>query len=615
MHKKRIFIILCLLICILSCAFVSAADSDVTDEDIIQSTDEIDETISQTDDEFSSSDADDSDVMADDSVKENDNVLSATDENVLSETTGNITSLKELITKDDQEYIVLDRDYQFDSEQDWSLDGEYAIGVNKNLNIDGRGHTIDLEGMNKVFIWLKNGCNKFTLNNLTIKNSDSSVIRTDYGLNVDVTCNNVVFDNINNYYIIIEESCTSNVNFTNVDFINSVGSSENGIFSHYADYVNLILSNVNFRDSTTLIKINANAANVSIKDSNFINLNLNDNLFDFSLSYAPLNLDLTNVNFENITAYSILPFYTNYDINANFKNVNFTNIDVTNDYDNSLINFHCEQEDNVIDVNFTDVNFKDNKASKYLLEMKAAVIKSNFINVNFTDNEAKRLICANNEDSSTRLFEFNFSDVNFNRNNGTTSSSDDSIVDIRCGGGVLNSNFTNVNFSNQFSSSLLNLISSEIYGYFNNVNFIGNSKQDYYDSASKLVDISTMGGIVDFNFTDVNFINNNESYFLKLFAYELRSNLQNINFTDNTVNNLIYFEGMDDINANINLTHVNFKNNTGNSDSSKIIQVMGDCNSIVNFDSTDVKLVNNTGVGGIYFVCGQVHGNFKNSEF
>ena len=221
MNPKKL-LILCLLIAVMSITAVGAADVSDNADDTIAS--EADPVALQTMDDNTGDElsVDDSNVKAD-LAAENDDVISSSNENQLSEggtpEVKNFTALQELIDAPGS-VVTLNNDYAYDEASDQGNLPKNAIFIDKDLTINGNGHSIS--GSDKFSIFrLGENCKSFTLNNVTLKNASGV-----YGA--------VNFEHGNPY----PDSFT--LNLTDVNFTdNNVGRYLYPFLSAIAQYVNL----------------------------------------------------------------------------------------------------------------------------------------------------------------------------------------------------------------------------------------------------------------------------------------------------------------------------------------------------------------------------------------
>lgn len=116
-------------------------------------------------------------VMADDEPQiieqANDDIIESTQENVLGEDDGTFTALQKLIEESDKDStITLDKDYAYD--EGFSTRG---IVVDKNLTIEGNGHTLDGLSKSRIFLIMGKIINPYTvtLKNIKFKNGHTEL--------------------------------------------------------------------------------------------------------------------------------------------------------------------------------------------------------------------------------------------------------------------------------------------------------------------------------------------------------------------------------------------------------------------------------------------------------
>ena len=146
MKFKKSFLIICIIMFLFSIVCVSASDINET---LIA--DEEPQIIEQA----------------------NDDIIESTQENVLGEDVGTFTDLQDLIIASDKNStITLDKDYAYD--EGFSTRG---IVVNKNLTIDGNGHTLDGLSKSRIFLIMGKIINPYTvtLKNIKFKNGHTNL--------------------------------------------------------------------------------------------------------------------------------------------------------------------------------------------------------------------------------------------------------------------------------------------------------------------------------------------------------------------------------------------------------------------------------------------------------
>ena len=118
---------------------------------------DIDETVSISDDNLQTSSNDyNHDVIEETNKKDNENFRYSTSSANMDKSSGevvkdsnsvlNFSSLNETINSNSSSEIKLDNDYLYDDTTDSRFISLGGIVINRNLTIDGQGHTIDLAG-------------------------------------------------------------------------------------------------------------------------------------------------------------------------------------------------------------------------------------------------------------------------------------------------------------------------------------------------------------------------------------------------------------------------------------------------------------------------------------
>ena len=139
---------------------------------------DIDETVSISDDNLQTSSNDyNHDVIEETNKKDNENFRYSTSIANMDKSSGevvkdsnsvlNFSSLNETINSNSSSEIKLDNDYLYDDTTDSRFISLGGIVINRNLTIDGQGHTIDLAGKVR---FLNVTRYSITLKNINIKN-------------------------------------------------------------------------------------------------------------------------------------------------------------------------------------------------------------------------------------------------------------------------------------------------------------------------------------------------------------------------------------------------------------------------------------------------------------
>ena len=221
MKSKKLLLIMCLLVAVLSISSVSAAEIDDTHNDTVISSEANPFALqAETDngDELSNG-MDDSDVMADAAEDDND---------VLSDGEKTFRDLQVLIDDSEGE-ITLNNNYKYQ-------DGDNAEGItiNKNLTINGNGKIIDGANASRIFK-VTTDCSSLTLKNLTLENgyAKSGAAIYFYGGNSD-------------YY---QELSCSDLSLNHVDFINNYAHYNKGGAIYWESSGNVDLDHCVFKDN------------------------------------------------------------------------------------------------------------------------------------------------------------------------------------------------------------------------------------------------------------------------------------------------------------------------------------------------------------------------------
>ncbi|MDD6047982.1 MAG: Ig-like domain repeat protein, partial [Methanobrevibacter ruminantium] len=190
--KKHILFILLISILLCSVQAIAAADiSDANGNDVFDLSNDI-ETVE-------AGSVDDVIMASEDAVNDNSEILSASnsDEVLSAEPDGNFTQLRNRINGA-SDTLELDRDYVYDFRYDYYYVGTSGISINKNIVIDGKGHTIDAKGFSRIF--QLTGNHVITLKNIVFINGFASdnyggAIYSARNRNVTLTIDNCTFRN------------------------------------------------------------------------------------------------------------------------------------------------------------------------------------------------------------------------------------------------------------------------------------------------------------------------------------------------------------------------------------------------------------------------------------
>ena len=176
MNNKKIIFIAILLVSLFAVSTVSAAENSTND------------IINSEQNTVNLAISDDSDVIAaDDDVE----VMSATQEDILSASEGSYKDLSDLIGKTkEKEILKLNKNYKYDN----SFNNVNGITINKAITIDGNGHSID--GNNLARAFYITGIN-VTIKNIIFKNCFRGNSNDVYGGSIYWYGYNGLLDNCN----------------------------------------------------------------------------------------------------------------------------------------------------------------------------------------------------------------------------------------------------------------------------------------------------------------------------------------------------------------------------------------------------------------------------------
>ena len=229
MKFKKGLLVLCLFICIFAIAGVSAAD---------------DASMPLEDDADSTADANSLSVsieedMIEDTIAEEDNdALDSSQEEILTETDeddGTFTALQKKINNAESgSTISLDKDYSYDS--GFSTRG---ILINKNLTINGNGHTLNGLSKSRIFLitfGLKDN-HKVVLNNIKFLNGNTDLYGGAIFNYANLTVNNCYFKNNSAKYCGGAINSVGHLYLKNSKFIkNTAGGDAGAVFTFSIDH-------------------------------------------------------------------------------------------------------------------------------------------------------------------------------------------------------------------------------------------------------------------------------------------------------------------------------------------------------------------------------------------
>ena len=426
-----------------------------------------------------------------------------------SSNSGTISELNETINSGASS-IVLDYDYTYNEGTDSRFINIGGIVINRDLTIDGQGHTIDLGGKIRFLnvtgysITLKN---INIINGYTANNGGAIYI---YGGNGSIT--NSTFTNNTASYgggaIYIEDGTGSITNSTFTD--NYVDENGGAIYieSGNGNIINSTFYNNNANENGGAIYINGNG---SITNSTFTN---NNATYNGGAIYINGNGSITNSTFKNNNARSFGGAIYIERGTGSITNSTFTNNNA-NRYGGAIVIFFGNGS--IINSTFTN-----NKAS---FSGAISIYKSNgcITNSRFTNNTAYRyggaIYITNNGNGSI----INSTFTNNNANDGGAIHIDEST------GSIINSTFTN---NNANDGGAIHINGNGI-GSIINSTFTNNNAND---GGAICIDGGT-GSIINSTFTN----NNANRYGGAIFYKSGILNVTNSRFNDN-FGNIVYYD-------------------------------------------------------------------------
>lgn len=259
--------------------------------------------------------------------------------------------------------IKLDQDYQYDNETDSSF--SRGIVLQKNMILDGQGHTINGNGSFNTF--KSSGNVNITLENLIIKNTAGNVVTLGNGSNIHIiNCSftdndgilienssclyilNSTFDVMNGTSLIIRNS--SNINIQNLTVKNSkyaiifdnctdVNVSKSNIMNNKQSGINIIhCKNVNLTDNVLNNNMGSGISLDNTIETNISNNQINGN---YNGVYFGVNVNNTTITGNTINnngdGISLAKSGYNATISKNTIFGNVDGLDLDNNSDNLLI--------------------------------------------------------------------------------------------------------------------------------------------------------------------------------------------------------------------------------------------------------------------------------------
>ena len=178
-----------------------------------------------------------------------------------------------------------------------ATDSKYKTGisiVNRNIVINGNGHTID--GSNQVRMFNVNSSN-LTINNLVFANGFAKNGGGLYSSSSNVTLNNVTFINIKTTSYSSCLSTNGNLIVRDSSFINTTSSKGGAIYGSHSE---IEVSNCEFKDSNVgWSTIYLSKSNAIICNSSFVNLNGN---YSTAIYAKYCNATINKSKFVNLTS-------------------------------------------------------------------------------------------------------------------------------------------------------------------------------------------------------------------------------------------------------------------------------------------------------------------------
>ena len=292
---------------------------------------DIDDAVSISDDNLQTSSNDyNHDVIEETNKKDNENFRYSTSSANMDKSSGevvkdsnsvlNFSSLNETINSNSSSEIKLDNDYLYDDTTDSRFISLGGIVINRNLTIDGQGHTIDLAGKVR---FLNVTRYSITLKNINIKNgyanTSGGAVCVIKGSGIFINCNftsNIANTSGGAVYIENDTGMFNNTQFTgniasnfggsvyifkgNGNFISSTFT-DNAITGQCGGAVAIFIGNGEFI-KTSFFNNNATDAGGAVYitggNGNFLNSKFNNNLAIFG---GAVQIIVGNVTFKQST--------------------------------------------------------------------------------------------------------------------------------------------------------------------------------------------------------------------------------------------------------------------------------------------------------------------------
>ena len=296
-----------------------------------------------------------SDNISSSEVNQNNDALKRYDLKTTDASMSTLSDMQNLINNhtDGNSILFLDKNYSYNPDTDSGL--SEGIIINKNITIDGNGHTVDANGQSRIFN-LKGSDLAITLNNITFVNGDANsggAIYQGDGIPIAVTVKNCNFKNntvINDGGAVYLKS-TGLIIIENNSFTNNIAGFEGGAI--YSSGENMKILNSKFTNNTAKTRGGAVSSGK--------------------------NTEVYNSIFENNY---VLTYGGAISTGENSKVEKSAFINNTAETSGGAIN--VKQDKNIT---ITDSQFIDNSATNEGGAVKAG--STSIINSNFTNNKAK----------------------------------------------------------------------------------------------------------------------------------------------------------------------------------------------------------------------------------
>ena len=455
--------------------------------------------------------------------------LSSNENNLLAEDPNSFTALYNNIYQDQVDELILLTDYSFNSEYD--ADFKNGIPINRNITIDGNGHTIDAMNQSRIFNVILNNINVIFKNTVFIKgNHDNGGAITGKSTSINCTfINNTATDYGGAIYGGSAEYCS---------FYDNEANEGGAIY---------IAGNNFWIDSCTFVNNYANESGGAI----YLDTGISDRIENctFKRNKAKTGGALSIVYSQNVGVLNSTFADNVAELNGGAINFDFS---IYNKIDNCLFENNSATGNGGAFVwifsngNITNIDFKNNTATGnggaifiQISESTSFINNQQLMNCSFTDNRAKNGGAIYNNDYY-RIFASTDSTLNFINNTAEENGGAVYCVD--------SCNFSNSSFVNNSATERGGAIycndDCAMYGseFFNNTAISGSAiyfdgKENYIKDTTFLFNKANSKVFANNEYLTLTFTLSSEDNFLNAIHSYFSFDCSNVTYYNGTITN------------------------------------------------------------------------------